>query len=95
MSSSNLIRGKYPITSTSEERVRNKDQISVTNVSGVDFGSCKGIFSLFKVSSSVFIEKAIWCLGLANVKKKCKNKRHSTGEISIFQMQSTFTFKVV
>lgn len=54
-------------------------RISVINVLGDDFVSYIIIYSLFKVSRILLIEKALWVsLGMANVKKKqtCENKRH-------------------
>lgn len=56
-------------------------RISVINVLGDDFVSYIIIYSLFKVSRILLIEKALWVsLGMANVEKKkkktCENKRH-------------------
>lgn len=65
-------------------------RISVINVLGDDFVSYIIIYSLFKVSRILLIEKALWVsLGMANVKKKNKLVRIkgiSTIEVFTFQI---------
>lgn len=63
MSNSDLRRVKHCSTFTDEEKVKRKIMCDFSDkVLRLDFVRYKRIFSLFKVNSTVFIEKAICCL---------------------------------